>query len=352
MVPYDLQNVRRRRVRPRTVNARMLAGICAVVLALGVARCRLPRVDAGPRRHRGPHDRGRNATWLQHAWFGSDDWFRREHPLDHLADFRDPANMQRLARRLRAQHITDVFPHVSPADTNGDLPAVDRAQTERFLDAFAGFRVMPWTGGAVDKTCHIRDAKWRRYFVASIIRLLVRHPRFAGVQINIELCESGNQDFLALLDGLRHALPDRFLLSVAAYPPPLRWQPFHEARWDGTYFRAVAQRADQVAVMMVDTALPWPRAYQYIMRRWTHELLTHATRASLLLGVPAYAGSGSHDPAVENLANALLSIHAALVLPGRGDPLRMGDGRSGVAVLAATLRAHLRPSAGHSIRSE
>jgi hypothetical protein len=271
-LPFDFQDMKRRRARSRALNAARLFPI------------------------------------------GADDWFRREHKQDHFADFRDPANIRRLASRLRAQHITDVFPHVSPADKNGNLPAVDATQVDRFLDAFAGFRVMPWTGGVVDKTCRIRDATWRRYFVESIIGLLVRHPRFAGVHLNIEPCESGNQDFLQLLDGLRQALPDRFLLSVAAYPPPLWWQPFHAVHWDASYLRQVAQRADQLAVIMYDTALPWPRAYQRVMRRWTHAGLANAAHASILLGVPAYddAGTGYHDPAVENLANALLGIHAAL----------------------------------------
>ena len=314
VVPFDLQNVRARRAPPRAVNMRPLASIGAIVLvsaALVVAyRVWTPGLDVSD----GRHDRGRNAIWLQHGWFASDDWFRREHKQDHVADFRDPANIQHLADLLRAHHITDVFPHISPADKNGDLPPLDHTQVERFLDAFTGFRVMPWASGVMGKTCRIRDTKWRRYFVESIIGLLVRHPRFAGVHLNIEPCEPGNQDFLALLDGLRQALPDGFVLSVAAYPPPLWWQPFREVHWDGKYFREVAQRADQLAVMMYDTGLPWPRAYQYIMRRWTHAVLTNTGHASILLGVPACddAGSGYHDPSVENLANALLGIHAAL----------------------------------------
>ncbi len=314
MLPFDLQDVRRRRARRRAVSARTLTGICAAILALAAAvigyRVWTPGLDVT----NGRHDRGRNAIWLQHGWLGSDEWFRRQRKQEHLADFRDPVNIQRLAGLLRVQHITDVFAHVSPADKSGDLPAVDRAQTERFLDAFAGFRVMPWTGGVVDKTCRIADANWRRRFVRSAVDLLVQHPRFAGVHVNIEPCSSGNPYFLTLLDGLRQALPNVWLLSVAAYPPPLWWQPFREVHWDRQYYHAVAQRADQLAVMMYDTALPWPKAYQHVMRRWTREILSNAEHASILLGVPAYddAGTGYHNPQVENLANALLGIHAAL----------------------------------------
>ena len=262
----------------------------------------------------GRHDRGRNGIWLQHGWLGADEWFRRQRPRERIAAFRDPVNIQALASLLRAQHITDVFPHVSPADSDGDLPAVDHAQVERFLDAFSGFRVMPWTGGVLDRTCHIRDPKWRRRFVQSIVALLVRHPRLAGVHINVEPCPSGNPHFLTLLDELRQALPSGRLLSVAAYPPPLWWQPFPDVHWDEAYVRAVARRADQLAVMMYDTGLPWPRVYQYVMRKWTREVLAWGAPTSILLGVPSYddAGAGYHNPKVENLANALLGIHAAL----------------------------------------
>lgn len=124
---------------------RILVLASAVLLAAAViGYCAwTPGLDATD----GRHDRGRNGIWLQHGWLGSDEWFRRERKRDRIADFRDPANIRRLAGLLREQHITDVFAHVSPADIDGDLPGVDHAQVERFLDAFAGFRVMPWTGG-------------------------------------------------------------------------------------------------------------------------------------------------------------------------------------------------------------
>jgi hypothetical protein len=294
----------------RYVRVLMLASaVLLAVAALGYAVW-TPGLDVTD----GRHDRGRNGIWIQHGWLGSDEWFRREHKRDRMADFRDPVKIRRLANLLREQHITDVFAHVSPADSDGDLPGVDHAQVERFLDAFAGFQVMPWTGGVQEKTCRIRDAKWRRRFVQSVVSLLVRHPRFAGVHINIEPCGSGSEHFLKLLDGLRQALPDRWLLSVAAYPPPFWWQPFPEVHWDETYFREVARRADQLAVMMYDTALPWPRPYQQVMRRWTREVIASTDHASILLGVPTYgdAGVGYHSPKVENLANALLGIHAGL----------------------------------------
>ena len=355
VLPFDLQNVRRRRARRRAVYAGVVVFIGVVALALGAFvvgyRVWTPGLDVTD----GRHDRGRNAIWLQHAWLGADDWFRREHKLDQLADFRDPANIQRLAGLLRAQNITDVFPHMSPANKSGNLPAVDHAQVERFLDAFAGFRVMPWTGGVVDKTCRIRDTKWRRHFVESIIGLLVRHPRFAGVHINIEPCESGNQDFLKLLDGLRQALPDRFLLSVAAYPPPLWWQPFREVHWDGKYLREVAQRADQLAVIDVRHGAAMAAGvsvhHAAVDARDPHERRTRldpAGRARLRRRQQWLPQSHRGEPrqrAPRHPCRARRIPGTARALPGRRDLLRVGDGRSGVELLAGTFPPVVQRSA-------
>jgi D-methionine transport system ATP-binding protein len=60
---------------------------------------------------------------------------------------------------------------------------------------------------------------------------------------------SGDSDFLKLLDAIRAVLPKGKLLSIAAYPPPTRWHPFPEVHWEQNYFREVAKRCDQVAVM-------------------------------------------------------------------------------------------------------
>ena len=50
---------------------------------------------------------------------------------------------------------------------------------------------------------------------------------------------------MTLLEELRAGLPKGKLLSVAAYPPPTLLHPFKEIHWEESYFREVAQRADQ-----------------------------------------------------------------------------------------------------------
>ncbi len=260
----------------------------------------------------GRHDLSANGIWIQHGWLGDDSWFKRNRKDKTL--FRNHRQIQKLADLLAGHGVKYVFPHVCPCRPDGKIAPVDLVQTERFLDHFQDFAVVPWIGGVLDVHCAPGSAQWRANFVSSAVDLLQKHPRLAGVQLNIEPMPSGNSDFLTLLDELREAMPAGRILSVAAYPPPTKWHPFPEVHWDESYFRQVAQRADQLAPMMYDTALRLPKLYQYLMSAWTSEVLDWSGDAQVLLGVPVYddAGVRYHLPHVENLQNALLGIHAGL----------------------------------------
>jgi hypothetical protein len=262
----------------------------------------------------GRHDRGRNAIWLAHGWLGGDEWFIRYGKTNEFTRYRDLGKIRELASKLRRHHITDVFPHLCPATPDGEIPAVDADQVERFLDVFSGFRVIPWVGGVNGTAVRMQDSRWRATFVGRLRALLLAHPRLAGVQLNIEPCPSGDPNFLKLLEELGQALPEGKLRSVAAYPPPTRWHPYPDVHWDEAYFREVARRSEQFAVMMYDAAQHVPKAYQQLMVDWTTEVLAWAEGKEVLLGVPTYADAdvGWHDPKVENITNALLGIHRGL----------------------------------------
>lgn len=266
----------------------------------------------GQRVRDGRHDLGTNAIWLQHGWLGDDVWFERNGR--DKSRFRDDAKIRELAELLSAHGIRDVYPHLCPCTSVGDIAAVDPAQTERFLDHFEGFRVLPWIGGRLDVHCSPESPRWRARFVASAVDLLTAHPRLAGVHVNIEPMPSGNSHFMTLLQELRQALPAGKTLSVAAYPPPTLWHRFPEVHWDRTYYGQLAAHVDQMAVMMYDTAIRWQKPYRKLMADWTQEVLAWAPNAEILLGVPVYddADSGYHFPKVENLDNALVGIHAGL----------------------------------------
>ena len=266
----------------------------------------------GKRVHDGRHDLGSNGIWIEHGWLGDDLWFSRNR-MDKRR-FRDGQKIQELAQLLSSHGVKYVFPHLCPSNTNGKIAQADPKQTERFLDHFQDFKILPWIGGVLHVHCSPHSPEWRVNFVSSVAQMLLSHPRLAGVQLNIEPMPSGNKGFLVLLEELRQAMPEDKILSVAAYPPPTRWHPHPEVHWEEQYFREVAQRADQMAVMMYDSAIRWQKPYQHLMSRWTSDILTWSGDTKVLLGIPVYddAGVKYHFPRVENLRNALLGIHAGL----------------------------------------
>jgi hypothetical protein len=262
----------------------------------------------------GRDDRGSNGIWIAHGWLGADDWFIQNAKTNQFQKYRGGENLRSVAEKLRRNHITDVFPHLCPAEPNGALPATDPQQVEKFLDTFKGFRVLPWVGGPNGTSVRTFDPKWRVAFAVNVRELLIRHPRFAGVHLNVEPLPSGDHDFLLLLEELRRSLPSDKILSVAAYPPPTRWHPFPDVHWNESYFREVARHTDQLAVMMYDAGQRLPKSYEKLMADWTREVFLWSEGKPVLLGVPTYddVGVGYHDPRVENLTSGLRGIHRAL----------------------------------------
>lgn len=288
----------------------IIGGILTLAIFLGSYTAWQPGRDIRD----GRHDLGKNGIWLSHGWLGGDKWFAENSKTNELPKYRDLASIHALAEKLRRYHIQDVFPHLCPSDPYGKLPEVDNEQVEQFLSELHDFRVIPWVGGTAGPSTRTGNAKWRTGFIESITNLLAAHPGFVGVQINIEPLTSGDKDFLKLLEEVHASLPKGKILSIAAYPPPTRWQPSSEVHWDQNYFREVARRSDQLAVMMYDTGVRVPKLYERLMVKWTAEELKWSEGKPVLLGIPTYmdANVGYHNPKVENMRTALLGIHQAL----------------------------------------
>lgn len=255
-----------------------------------------------------------NGIWIGHGWLGGNDWFTRYRiEINH---FRNPERIEALLGKLEENRIRFVYAHLCPSELRGGVAPYDPEQVERFLDA-AGRReiaVLPWIGGVLGESARPSDPLWRRNFIASVGELLAKHPRLAGIQLNIEPLPSGDRDFLTLLEELRPVLGER-ILGVAAYPPPTRWHPFPDLHWDSFYLAEVAKRSDQLAVMMYDTGIKFDKFYIDLLRQWATELgrATAGTGCRVLCGLPAYDDnqSGYHDPNVETLGNALTGVLAA-----------------------------------------
>ena len=255
-----------------------------------------------------------NAIWLGHGWLGDDSWFIRN--KRNKDDFRSVEKISALFKKLSGNKISTVYPHLCPAQLDGRIAPYDSEQVERFLDIAEQYniKVIPWIGGVYEESARPANEKWRKNFVTSVDELLKKHPRLAGVQVNIEPMPSSEVGFLMLLDAIRPVTKGK-ILSVAAYPPPTKWHPYPNVHWPLFYIKKLTNHCDQLAVMMYDTAIPLEKFYIKLMTDWTNQL-TSATRSSsceLLLGVPAYedAGVGYHHPQVENIRSALQGIAAS-----------------------------------------
>lgn len=284
----------------------------AVLLALVLLDYLLYPVAAGVRAPSG--NTGENGLWLRYHWY-----FGRK----------TDAEIAALADRLPSQQIRYAYFHVRHITRDGSLRyrySEAASRLNRLLNQRApGVRRIAWVfAGNVHRApglaeVDLADPGVRGRMVGEA-RWLVERCGFDGVQWDYEICEDGDPHFLSLLEETRDALPRRSLLSVATAlwlpePLPRRWG------WSERYFRQVAGRCDQLAVMGYDTALYLPRAYVGLIRRQ----VVHVTRAvadsnphcRVLVGVPTYARGGlSHHAHAENLSLALKGVREGLV--GRG----------------------------------
>ena len=260
----------------------------------------------------GSLDKQSNGIWLQHGWIGHDSWFQKY--SKDKSKFRNSASIKKLHSNLKDLNIKFVYPHLCPSDVKGQIALVDDKQAELFLDTFNDFEVIPWIGGVLDENCIINSEKWVNKFCLSIEALISKHPRFSGVQINIEPLPSGNQQFLILLEQIREALPSDKILSVSAYPPPTLFHQYKSVHWEEEYFREVSKRVDQVVPMMYDTSLKFDKLYINLMSQWTIEIIDWSEGKDVLLGIPAYEDDADyHTPEVENVLNAIKGISQGLL---------------------------------------
>ena len=299
--------------RPLGRNRRFWASLAALFFVVLLAHWRW---QPGLTVRDGRDNLNRNALWIGHGWLGADGWFTSD---AEKTRYRSEENIARLANLCRENGIRDLYPHLTPTKVTGDVAAVDDAQIERFLDNTKGLRVLPWIGGRMGKQFAPSNAATSARFVAGVGALMRRHPRLAGVHLNVEPWKSGDAGMLKLLDELRAVLPPGKILSISGYPPQSEWSPFRLA-WSRDYYRQVASRVDQIAVMLYDTSIHDAKIYQYLFARWTKTVLdwTRDSQTEILPGVPTYGAAGPtlgplyHDPRVENLPNALAGLHRAL----------------------------------------
>lgn len=283
---------------------RLTAALVAVLIAVPPAASWLAwrREPPGEDRSAGP-----NAAWAGHTWVG---------------DVRPERDYERLVERLRQAGMTDLFVHVGPLEADGSIPPGRFPEAPKLLQALegSGLRVQAWIGqierrggGPLD----LDDAAVRDRIVETAA--LFVDLGFDGIHYDIEPWFPGDERFLALLDDT--ALLDG-LLSVSTneidiFPgqgPALRTVLPRAASWTPAYYREVAARVDQIAVMTYDTALPRDWLFGPFVARQV-ELISAAVGPGTIVffGVASYdEPSIGHWPAAENVADTVRGVRLGL----------------------------------------
>ncbi|MEV0585975.1 hypothetical protein [Nonomuraea sp. NPDC050310] len=254
---------------------------------------------------------GNDALWMGHMWV---DGRRKQGDLRHLAG------------RLRRTGIKDLYVHTGPFSPDGTLdPALypGAGNLVRWVrEELPGVRVSAWLGQKVDGVLDLDDVKTRQNILASVATAL--KAGFDGVHYNFEPIGDGDTAFLDLLDRTR---PLTKLISTSTpqiepYPGmrlAARVAATHDKYWSQGYFRDVAARADQVAVMTYDAFLPATALYGGHVVRQTELALDLVPKDRLvLIGAPAYHDHGvSWADEAESVAAAAQGTRLALTSYGR-----------------------------------
>jgi hypothetical protein len=256
---------------------------------------------------------GRNALWLRHSWVGenkSDDEYRK------------------LADRLRELRISDAFFHVGPMTADGTVLNEKYPYAEQLLTAlklyYPTLHVEAWIGQVEKKgggPLDISKDSIRVNIVKTAESFL--DLGFDGIHYNIEPIYSGDKDILDLLKRTSEVTKSREkILSLATD----ELEPFIGADklartfssragfWSRDYYQEVAKYTDQIAVMMYDTALPYPNMFSNFTAWETYNLRNLLpSNTVLFMGIPTYDDKRwSFHSKAENMSSGILGIRAGL----------------------------------------
>lgn len=253
-------------------------------------------------------NRGLNGLWVGHQWYSG---FHV-----HTGAPVSAAERAALVQSLTRHHIHYVFLHAGPFADDGTIADQPGESFFALQHAAPGVQFIPWLGG---DTRHLRvaDPAWRASAVRTVRAL--REAGFGGVHLDLEPVLDGEPGYLALLDELRAALGPGFLLSHAtrrAGPFGVAVGPLGHSFWSREFYRAAMARTDQTVLMAYDTSINNRKNYIGFVRHETGLLLQWACaqpRHHVLIGIPSYEDMPRlSNPKIENIANAVLGVRAAL----------------------------------------
>ncbi len=255
---------------------------------------------------------GTNATWL------GVEWVQESHGNDRIAA---------LADDLDQRQIRYIFVFTSYLRPDGEFSptysyaaefvrALRAIQPELSIQAWLGLSLnQPQLLGSRYGYVDLSDPTTRQK-IAAFSADLIHQAGFNGVHLDPEPVPTDDADVLALLDEVRLVIGPNSTLSMATRRiwPVLSdvALPFiGQVAWRASYYREIAKRVDQIAVMTYDSGLPLPGLY----RLWARFQVIGISRAvddmgsDLFFGIPtSEEKTWTHWPNAENMTSGLQGV--------------------------------------------
>lgn len=281
--------------------------VLLLVLCLGLVVLRGCVFRPGSDYPGGHFNQGRNAVWL------GVEWVNQPHSRVEIAG---------LADNLAAHEIGFGYVFVTYLRRDGTFNPT-YSQAEAFIDTLKAMqpdiKLLAWVG------VPLQAAEWGyvdlrqgdvRQSIAGLGAELVALG-FDGIHLDVEPIQAHDAGVLQLLEEIRAAIGTKPLLSIAT---PRIWPIFPEIStlltkqipaWDVEYYRDIARRVDQVAVMVYDSAMPTAWLYRHWVKFQVIEITQalHDLDVEVLMGVPAsQEATQTHRPRAENMRSGLEGI--------------------------------------------
>jgi hypothetical protein len=251
---------------------------------------------------------GIHAAWLSVEWTST--------PVD-------PTTIKTLHEQSRTYHLRYLYPYTTYLKEDGtfnDTYTHAGAFMQAFREVNRETKVLAWVGIPLANPYRFGIEGWvdlsnktTRQHISDFAEQLVTENGFDGVHLNIETVWDQDPHFLTLLEEVDSALADDLMLSVAgSHGSPSILEPL-KLRWSQSYYREVAARVDQIAVMTYDSRALHPALYRFWMREQVQGIADGIadTNTELLIGVSVSdEATTTHTPTVESLEEGLAGMCA------------------------------------------
>ena len=265
-----------------------------------------------------------NAIWLRHAWV------EEKFPEEEIVE---------LVNNLKSKNIKHVYVHSGPFENDGTIKPQKYIEAKRFLEIAKQtdpeMIFYAWLGQIRGKIS--LDSLNVRNNMQEVMKDLTEDVGFKGIHIDIEPIEDDDISFLNLLDTLNQELHEDIRISVALeemiphYIGIFMPLFFDIKSYNSTeFYKEVASKTDQIAIMTYDTKVNSPWLYRELVRMETIFVTKSIDQAEILIGIPVYEDiRSSFNPEAENVFTGLNGVISGLNST-RSNP----DNFTGVALYA------------------